>query len=304
MDIGGIAQNITDNLFDGLYLVDSDRKITYWNPAAEKITGFKSEEVLGKSCADGILVHVDEQGCCLCDRDCPLKDAAEKGTSCEGEVFFRHSMGYRVPVTVRTRPLTDDAGRARGAVSIFRESQSAGASDELLEELKKLALLDSLTGLPNRRYLERALDSHFDEMKRYDRPFGVLFIDIDNFKAINDEYGHETGDGVLRTVAGTLAHNTRPSDVAGRWGGEEFVAIIMNVSLPELRAIAEKFRALVEQSVFRSPSGAVGVTISIGATLARNGETPSELIGRADALMYRSKTGGKNMTTAAAAAEN
>jgi diguanylate cyclase (GGDEF)-like protein len=111
-----------------------------------------------------------------------------------------------------------------------------------------MALLDPLTKLGNRRYGQMNLSGKLREFKRYGWPFGVLFIDIDKFKAVNDTYGHDAGDRVLRLVAATIRNGLRSSDVVVRWGGEEFVAIVASVDEEKLRHVGEKLRVLVERS--------------------------------------------------------
>ena len=104
--------------------------------------------------------------------------------------------------------------------------QPAAAAIERLAELERIAYIDSLTGLPNRRYAEITLHARMDELQRYGWLFGVIFIDIDNFKSVNDRYGHQCGDEVLKTVAKTLQNSVRSFDVISRWGGEEYLAVI------------------------------------------------------------------------------
>ena len=125
----------------------------------------------------------------------------------------------------------------------------------------------------------------------------MILCDVDFFKSFNDRYGHDTGDRVLRMVARTLAHNCRPYDVAGRWGGEEFLIIAGQTPDQELRRLAERLRALVEQSQLTLEAQSVGVTISIGATPARPDDDPNRLLKRADELLYRSKAEGRNRVT-------
>jgi diguanylate cyclase (GGDEF)-like protein len=138
------------------------------------------------------------------------------------------------------------------------------------------------------------LDARLSEMLRYGWPFGVLFIDIDHFKEVNDVYGHDVGDEVLKMIANTFMNNSRPFDAVGRWGGEEFVAIILNVTEDRLYAIADRLRMLVEQSSLSVGRDTIRVTISIGATLALENDTAETLIRRSDQLMYRAKTSGRN----------
>ena len=119
---------------------------------------------------------------------------------------------------------------------------------ERIAQFEKMAYLDTLTGVANRRFTEMTLHSRLDERQRYGWSFGVLFIDVDHFKNVNDQYGHEVGDQVLAMVAKTLSNSVRSFDFVGRWGGEEFLAILANVDAAELHAFANRIRALVEQS--------------------------------------------------------
>ncbi len=285
---------IIEELRDGLYIVDMDRKIVFWNHAAERISGYSAEEVVGKPCADNILCHVDDIGLNLCCSECPLATTIESGTPHEAHVFLHHKNGHRLPVSVRVVPLLDDAGKVIGGVEMFSDDSFAAANEMRLQELEKLALLDGLTQLANRRYLDRELEARLEELNRYDIPFGVLFMDLDDFKRINDCYGHDTGDRVLQFVAGTLSANSRPFDLYGRWGGEEFVGIVRNVTAANLKHMGQRLRKLVEKSFLLVDDVHLRVTVSIGATMALKTDTLHTLLQRADSLMYQSKTSGKN----------
>ena len=131
-------------------------------------------------------------------------------------------------------------------------------------------------------------------MRRYGWSFGVLFIDVDSFKEINDTHGHETGDEVLKSVGRVLLENTRPFDVMGRWGGDEFVSVIVYATEEHLKAIADRFRRIIEEIAITADDGNVRVTLSIGATLARKEDNVESLYKRADRLMYLSKNSGRN----------
>lgn len=291
-------KKIIDDLRDGLYIVDRNRRIVFWNHAAEAISGFSSQEVVGQQCADNLLCHVDDSGVNLCCGDCPMGAAIDSGKPHDAEIFLHHKNGHRVPVFVRITPLVDDEGNIIGAVEMFSDNSNTAANTVRLEELEKLALLDALTQLANRRYLEREIEARLEEMSRYDIPFGVLFMDIDDFKQVNDLYGHDTGDRVLKFVAGTLSANSRPFDLYGRWGGEEFVGIVRNVNPANLKHMGQRLRRLVEKSFLVGDDGVkLRVTISIGATMALPDDTIHSLLQRADTLMYQSKRAGKNRIT-------
>jgi diguanylate cyclase (GGDEF)-like protein/PAS domain S-box-containing protein len=289
---------LLDNLYDGVYFVDRDRQITLWNKAAEKITGFTRGEVLGKRCADNLLRHVDHRGNSLCEGACPLSYTLLDGQPRSASVFLHHKDGHRLPVAIGVAPITDHQQKIIGAVEIFRDNSAAVAALEHLKELEDLAYLDELTKIANRTYLENFIVGKFNEFRRLGWSFGVIFIDVDQFKQVNDTFGHQTGDLVLKMVSQTLLKNCRSFDLVGRWGGEEFLCVISKLKDPDqITIIAERLRALVESAWVSLPDCSLHVTISLGATLARLPDSPEALIHRADGLMYRSKAAGRNLLT-------
>lgn len=289
--------DILNNLFDGLYFVDRERRITFWNRTAESLTGYEAREVVGRRCADNILVHVDGEGHNLCEGRCPLAKTLEDGESREVEVFLHHRKGHRVPVAVRVAPIRGANGRITGAVEVFNDNSRRLAETQELDHLRRLALLDPVTELRNRHFLEISLQAILKEVNRYNWPMGLLFVDIDRFKRVNDAYGHEAGDEILKAVAQTLARSVRAFDIVGRWGGEEFVVVVRNITEKNLALLAEKIRALVGRSFVTMAASQVGVTVSIGATTLAPDDTVDSAIARADRLMYKSKAAGRNRVT-------
>lgn len=288
---------IVENIQEGLYLVDRDRRVIYWNKAAERISGFSAEEVVGKSCADNILIHVDNEGNSLCLGYCPLVGTIADGISRDAEVFLHHKNGHRVPVAVRTGILVDDDGLTIGGVELFTDISSRLAVEMRLKELESLAFLDGLTQLANRTYVEREIFSRLAERERMGLSFGFLFMDIDHFKKFNDTYGHDVGDKVLQLVANTFVSNSRPFDLYGRWGGEEFVGVIPNIDRHNLGLLGNRIRVLIENSFLACEDARLNVTISIGATVAEDGDSIESLVKRGDAFLYKSKKAGRNCLT-------
>jgi len=290
-------ESIINNLHDGLYYVDRDRVITFWNKAAELISGFKADEVVGKPCSDNILNHVDCNGINMCLGTCPLAASIDDGVPHSGEVYMHHKDGHRIPVSVRVSALRDSNENIIGGIELFTDISNQAANELRVKELEKLALLDSLTQLANRNYIERDLQIRFEEHKRFNMPFGIFFIDIDHFKTFNDTYGHDVGDNVLKFVANTFVNNARPFDLYGRWGGEEFIGIIRNISIHDLEQLGNRLRVLIENSYIIHGIAKLSVTISIGATLVNANDTMDSLIKRADTLLYKSKENGRNRLT-------
>jgi len=293
----GFYREILHQLHDGVYFVDCDRRITFWNLGAERLTGYTAAEVVGKSCADNLLMHVDEHGRELCKAGCPVSQTLRDGQRREADVFLHHKEGHRVPVNVRVAPFQDDDGAVIGAVEVFNDNSAKTAATREKLRLEKLALLDSLTQVGNRRHAERQLDIASNEVDRYQAAVGALFIDVDRFKGVNDAYGHAAGDVVLKTVARTLTGSVRSYDTVCRWGGDEFLCIVRHVGRDELLTVAENARNLIERSFSDFEGGLLAVTVSVGAAMARPGEPWPTLVQRADALMYASKQNGGNRVT-------
>lgn len=290
-------EHIIENLYDGLYFVDKDRVITYWNKGAENISGFSASEVVGTSCAHDILTHVDGDGNNLCKGMCPLAACIADGKPHQTEIYMHHKDGHRIPVSVRVSPLVDENGNVLGGIELFTDITSLAANTLRVKELEKLALLDGLTHLANRVFIEREIQNRFYEMRRYSVPFGILFIDVDHFKKVNDRHGHGVGDKVLKFVANAFVTNARPFDVYGRWGGEEFIGVMRNVDIEDLESLGNRLRLLIEKSYLTHGDENVSVTVSIGATVAEPADTTDSIIKRADMLLYQSKEGGRNRLT-------
>lgn len=292
---GPDKSEILDNLYDGVYFVDRQRRITYWNRGAERITGFEADEVIGRRCLDNVLNHVDEHGRLLCLSGCPLLATMNDGEPREADVFLHHSDGHRVPVLVRCAPIHDDDGAVVGAVESFTEGIGTQTTRAELRELRHQTRTDELTGIGNRPFIEGRLRGLIAEYAQQQSDAAVAIVDIDHFKNVNDAHGHHAGDQVLRMVAKTLHGNVRATDSVGRWGGEEFVVIVHDVpSLDELNSVANKLRVLVGRSHFDVGDARVSVTISMGATLLQEEDTPASVLERADRLLYASKASGRN----------
>ena len=288
---------LLDSLFDGVYFVDMQRCITYWNSGAERISGYLRTEVVGSCCADNLLQHIDVNGRKLCHDGCPLAATIRDGKTRESSIFLHHKLGHRVPVLVRTSPVRDEHGTIIGAVEIFNDNANSLQIMHDYEKLKQEVFLDQLTGVGNRRYGETTLSTRIYELQTHTIPFGLLFMDIDHFKQVNDQYGHKVGDEVLAMVAKSISISLRKIDVVARWGGEEFVVILPGATRSVTNAVAERIRMLVENSSIIVSGDKLNVTISIGATLSRTVDTIESIVNRADELMYLSKDDGRNRVT-------
>ncbi len=293
----GFFTDVLDGLNDGVYLVDRARTIRFWNRGCERITGYPAGEVVGRRCFENLLRHVDQNGCQLCVGMCPLAQTMRDGQPRQTRVWLHHKRGHRLPVRVEVKPARDPDGQIIGAIETFIDDSPLTAVQDRVAELEQLAMVDKLTGVPNRRFLELTLSGRLAELRRYGTPFVLAFGDIDGFKQVNDVLGHEKGDAVLQMIAMTLAGNLHGSDTVARFGGEEFVLLLHHTRHPGSIAACERLRKLVASSSLDAPSGPISVTISFGATLARPSDTLETLLHRADRLLYHSKRQGRDRTT-------
>ncbi len=287
---------LLDHIDDGIYFVDSQRKISFWNKGAKRITGFSASEVLESFCFNNILNHINEDGVELCKNGCPLHKTLADGKTRDAAVYLHHKQGHRVPVTIHVVPIKEGE-KIIGAVEIFNDNLKKHEIIKNMERLKHLAMYDQLTALPNRRYIDTFLASKMNEYLSLGIPFGVAMIDIDKFKNFNDTYGHDAGDEVLKMISNVFKELVRSSDLIGRWGGEEFIGVFVGIDDNNLYDIVEKIRMLVEMSSLRNYNETLKVTISIGATLAQKEDTIEQLVKRADELLYKSKSSGRNCIT-------
>jgi len=180
---------------------------------------------------------------------------------------------------------------------IYERTESLlDTQSKLLEdnnELTRMALTDNLTGLSNRTHMNQILYKEFARFERHNQRFGIIMLDIDHFKNINDNFGHDIGDTVLKKLAQIFENSIRTSDFVARWGGEEFLICCTTIEETDLLPIAETIRQLTASTKFER----VGqITASLGCAAIVKGETIGELIKRADVALYEAKNNGRNLT--------
>jgi len=288
-------EKILDSLYDGVYFVDRRRIITYWNAGAERISGYSREEVLGRPCCDNILRHIDGNGVEICGDGCPLSATMLDGKPRKATVTLQHKQGKRVPVFVKGSPVYDEDGSIAGAVEVFSVNTKIVTALESIKKLHEEILVDPLTRIGNRKAAETHLTRLLQDHDTPQAGLGVLFVDIDLFKHVNDTYGHCAGDEVLRSLARTLSSGLRDGEKPFRWGGEEFVIVLPAVTPKILARIANRLRRMIEATAIAYHGETIRITASFGGALRRSDDADwSSLVERADRQVYRSKAAGRN----------
>lgn len=290
---------LPDMIFEGVSFLDRQTRITLWNKGAERMLGYPRNMVVGRMTWNEVLRHVDDQGNDMWPKDeSPMDKTLEDGLVREVEAFIHHEDGHLVPVLSRICPIQDAEGSITGVAEIFVDNTMGVADRQRIEELRKMSLLDPLTGVGNRRYAELKLYSRFNEMKRYGWEFGVIFIDLDRCSDIRDKHGEKVSDEVLKLLARTLTTSIRSFDVITRWEEDRFLVVTVNIDEDRLVAISERLRQLVEQAHLVLENGILRFTVSIGATLGRGNDTLNSVVERAERLVGHSKEAGGNRVTA------
>jgi len=275
---------------DAMLVVDGTGTIQFLNPAATTLFGYAAEDLIGRT-IDLLL-------------PCQLRDLHDPGHfACHGmgeqagvrELMARHRSGVEFPVE-----LTLGASHSEGEaiyVGVLRDIRERKLQEEKLWEL---ANLDPLTGLLNRRaFMERGAALQ-EEVWQQGRPVSVLMIDADHFKSINDGFGHQAGDDVLRMLADILQTAVRGGDLLGRLGGEEFAIILPGADGPDADRIAERLLADVRQARVAVPGRMLAITVSIGISTMRRCSTLDDLLAAADQALYAAKTAGRDRRAIAA----
>ena len=293
-----------------IVITDLNGNIEYVNPRFSKVTGYGFDEVLGKN------PRILNSGQTPAGTHRQMWQTLSAGKEWRGEFVNRRKDGTFYPESAIISPITDSQGLVTHYLAVkedISERKQAEAAlkaanlelslrvaevEGLQAELRQQALNDPLTGLYNRRYLSEALAREMLRCQRENTPLSIIMADIDHFKMINDNHGHQAGDEVLVQVAALLKSQARGSDIACRYGGEEFLLVMPGSSLEFARKRAEEIRQKCGALAIEREGRNLDVTLSFGiAACPDHGQKGEELILKADHALYQSKEGGRNQVT-------
>lgn len=305
-DISSNEKDFFENMFlhcpDGVIAVDRSGMITLFNPAAEVLTGYGATDVIGKV---NISEMYPSKGIAREVKKCIYSDQhGGPGRLIDYEVAVKTANGRKVPIRLSATLIYDRGGEV-GSVGFFHDLAS---QKELEEKLRQLSITDGLTGLYNQRYFHTCLSKELERARRYQRPLSLICFDLDNFKSCNDLFGHLEGDNILRLVGKLLLELLRRSDMAFRYGGDEFFILLPETVLDSAGKTAEKIRHAFNKSwpydMKQNGDQFAEVTFSMGVVQAHEGENSESIIKRADFAMYDGKRkGGDCVIVAAEAAD-
>ena len=282
-------ETILDNAAEGIMTFDRNGLIRSFNRAAERLFGYTEAEIAGKDLSvlippteapdrrDGYLEHF-------------MRSEIQRLLGHEGEVIGRQRNGTRFPLALKVSEIViEDEPLYTALVADISERKA------LMEHLKKMAEQDGLTGLYNRTYFQQELERVVERARRARESFALLYIDLDNFKYVNDTLGHAAGDKLLIEVADILSHRARKGDLIVRLGGDEFTVLLYAVHPDQIGAIAESFRKALADYYFKHAGKRVDIGCSIGvANITPEVESASQVLSQADVACHLAKCGGRN----------
>jgi diguanylate cyclase (GGDEF)-like protein/PAS domain S-box-containing protein len=283
---------ILDRSNEAYMAIDSAGVVTAWNAAAETMFGWRRMEAVGRELAE-MIIPPDMRDKHRDGIEAYLRTGYGPMLGPRTEVMARHRDGAEIPVELSIIAIDEGEGGPsfHGFVRDITERKLLETQQaEMLEAAQESARIDSLTSLPNRRGWDEALSRELLRSRREETPFCVALLDLDHFKAFNDEHGHQAGDRLLRRGASAWRLALRQSDMIARYGGEEFAVLLPACAIDEAMEVVERLREATPE----------GQTVSAGVAQWNGYEAEEALIDRADLALYNAKREGRDRTNAAA----
>jgi len=301
-----MAKLMVDSIRDyAVFMIDPAGRILNWNTGATRIMGYSSREIVGQ---DFSIFY--PRGSRAVEPRRALVTAARKGHY-DSEGWQLRKDGSRFWASVVIEPVFQKSGQIIGFAEVTRDTTERRLAEQALRtakdelerrveertrelqalnaELERLADTDSLTGIPNRRSLMNIAAHEMRRSKRYHKPFAVLFVDLDDFKTINDTFGHAAGDEALRMVVAQMGRQLRGGDVMARIGGDEFVLLLLETTIDGAKQMAERLCREVASTTIEADGKPFSTIVSVGVAQWHAGETFDQLLARADGALYAAK---------------
>ncbi|AIF97752.1 MAG TPA: sensor domain-containing diguanylate cyclase [Alteromonas australica] len=309
MDAFALKQSITNELINaidvGVVVLDSDFCVEVWNQFMENHASIKPADIVGQSLFSH-FPEIDEGW--LRQKSVPIFNLRSPVFIIWEQRQYLFKFGANRPVTcgahhmyqnVTMFPIIGDNGEvSRFCIMVYDVTDQALSKlgmSRLNDELKVASRIDGLTGLFNRRYWQERFEQAYKLAKRREKPSTALMLDIDHFKKVNDTYGHQAGDSVIQSLAHLIKRCVRETDLAGRYGGEEFAVILTDSAVDNAVTVAERLRRLAEHSQVEHEGQIIKFNISVGlAEFSPLCDSPMEWLERADQALYQAKQTGRN----------
>jgi PAS domain S-box-containing protein len=272
-----LFRSVLENLPVGVYVLDRERRVRFWNRGAEQITGYLAHEVVGQACR-GPLQHCDAQGRVLCGDRCPVTATFHDGHPQQNYVFSLHKQGHRVGMQIHTLPIFESRDSVAGVTVVFEEAPASGGTESFGSLM--YGCLDPITGVPSQRLTRAVLAESVVGLEETHGGFGLLLIRVLGLKEFSAKHGANSMVPFLRATAQTIRHRLGGEDFVGRWDEHEFLAVLHSPSPVTVAAMAETIERLLSQSEISWWGDRFLIDAVVAHTVARPGDQVEALIGK------------------------
>jgi diguanylate cyclase (GGDEF)-like protein/PAS domain S-box-containing protein len=292
-----IYRIVLESMQTGLYMVDCDQRIRFWNEGAEKITGYFRQDVVGHFCRDVFPPQKAEGKDGVCEIGGALASVLRDGRPSIAEVTLRHKAGHHVIVRIRAVPIRDAAGLVIGAAESIDADPWAFEADRRHRKLSSYGCLDEATGVLSDSFIHTHLRESLTTFVEHNIPFSILCFQFDALGRFKRTYGTGALNGALRVVAQTVEGNLRPTDFVGHSGGSNFLAILTECNSFELSRATERVKNTVNSTKIKWWGDELSVDVTFGGTTVEAGDDEKSIMGRAEkALADSVAAAGKCVT--------
>lgn len=293
-DVDAIFQGrLLDTMYDAVVFVDAASRVILWNRGAERLTGISGASIRSQLWHPLLLGVCDEKGQPVAESDCPVYTAIRCGVQSLRRLSILGRRQQPVAVDLHAIPVIDQKGVTHGAVMVFHDASSETSLEQRCQNLHEKATKDPLTQVANRAEFDRVHAMFVSTHQQQQVPCSMLMCDLDRFKLVNDNYGHQAGDDVIKSLASLLKSSCRPGDLVARYGGEEFVVLCADCdNASAVRRARQVCKSLSQ--IAQPKMGGRSVTVSIGVTEVQPGDTPETMLRRADRALLMAKAAGRN----------
>ncbi len=290
-------QTVLDGLETGVYIVDRNRRIRFWNEGAEQITGYLRQDVVGRFLRDHLLATGDGAKDLDSEPDDPINLVFRDGKSSIMDVSILHKDGYRVPIVLRTNPIRNSRGAVVGAAESFEKNRSASDWTRRQAGFADFGCLDAVTGVAAQSFMETQLREDLITFAEHHIPFGILLVQIDHMDQFRSSRGPGVVSTILRVIAQSVENCVRPTDLVGCWGENQFIAILLECKESEVALVGELVRSMIGRSEIEWLGDKFSVTSPVGGAGCRGGDKAELLVARAEASLKESIGKGGNCVT-------
>ncbi len=284
---------LIDTMHDGVVFVDGQLQVFVWNTGTERMTGVAAQAARGRVWTPDLLEMRDVGGRKIADDDCPVARAIRSGVQSIQRMSIQGRQGKEIAIDLHAVPVCASDGAVHGASILLHDASPEASLEERCQALHDQATKDPLTQVANRAEFDRMHALFIEAHLESGLPCSLIITDIDHFKFINDNFGHQAGDEVLVSFAGLLKRMCRAGDLVARYGGEEFVVLCADCNNAAAARRAEHMRKKLAELSHASLSNR-NITASFGATELQPGDTPETMLRRSDRALLQAKDQGRN----------